>query len=249
MTGRTRTDNNTVPNELPRLWIAADVSGRDEFDRLAADMTAAGCGIKIGLEAYTAFGNGLVTSVVKNGGRVFLDLKFHDIPNTVEKACANVAVLGASLTNVHALGGPKMIAGARKSLEAAGANRPLLLAVTILTSHSAEEVRTVGLNGTPEELVPRLAKMSMDAGADGVVCSPQEAAAVRKATRPDFLIVTPGVRPAGADLNDQQRIATPTDAIKNGATHLVVGRPVTGANDRRAAALNILAEIRSALGN
>ncbi len=233
---------------LPRLWIAADVSTRADFDWLASEMAEVGCGIKIGLEAYTAFGNDLVRSVTGNGAKVFLDLKFHDIPNTVERACANIAGLGTSFANVHALGGPKMISGARKGLETAGADRPRLLAVTILTSHSAEEVSRIGLNGTPAELVPRLARMSMEAGADGVVCSPQEAAVVRNATSPDFLIVTPGIRPEGSDANDQQRVATPAAAIRNGATHLVVGRPVTAAPDRTAAALRILDEIGAAIG-
>ncbi len=236
-----------MTRELPRLWVAADVSTEADFGRLAGELSGLACGIKVGLEAYTAFGNGLVRALTGKDLPVFLDLKFHDIPNTVERACANVAGLGTALTNVHALGGPKMIAAARKGLEAAGSDRPRLLAVTILTSHTADDLVRVGLKGTPAEMVPTLAKLARESGADGVVCSPQEARSVRDATGPDFLIVTPGVRPAGADLNDQQRVTTPADAIRNGASHLVVGRPITGAPSPRAAVQMIIAEIGQAL--
>lgn len=233
---------------LPRLFVAADLSSRRELDTLLARIAPTGAGIKIGLEAYTALGGELVQAAAKQGCSVFLDLKFHDIPTTVARACTNVAALGASLTNVHALGGPRMISAAREALEKhGGPGRTKLLAVTILTSHSEADVRELGFMENPAALVPRLARMARDAGADGVVCSPHEASGVREAAGPDFLIVTPGVRPSGSASNDQQRIATPADAIRSGATHLVVGRPITGAPDPAAAAQAILGEIRATL--
>jgi orotidine-5'-phosphate decarboxylase len=177
---------------------------------------------------------------VSRGERVFLDLKFHDIPNTVAGAIASARGLGASLVDVHALGGPAMIEAAARACAGSGAR---LLAITILTSHDERSLAAIGLGGDVATSVRRLATLARDAGADGVVCSPHEVALVREAGGPGFLVVTPGIRPAGAALGDQARAATPAAAIAAGADYLVVGRPITEAADPAVAAEAIVGEI------
>jgi orotidine-5'-phosphate decarboxylase len=198
---------------------------------------------KVGSQLFTIAGPGLVRELVASGEGVFLDLKFHDIPNTVAGAVASAVELGVSLLTIHAAGGPAMIAAA------AGASRGTdtrVLAITVLTSHDAGTLDAIGMAGGMEASVLRLARLAREAGADGVVASPHEAAAIRAACGPRFLVVTPGIRPAGAALGDQSRAATPGDALAAGADYLVVGRPILGAPDPAAAARAIVAEMDAA---
>lgn len=201
---------------------------------------------KIGLELFVAAGPGLVRKIAGAGHGVFLDLKFHDIPNTIAGAVRSAGGFGASIINVHALAG---LDGMKKAAEAAktfGEKRPKVIAVTVLTSHGPSALEEMGLNGPPDKAVTRLALLAREAGLDGVVCSPVEAAAVRKLW-PEALIVTPGVRPAGSDAGDQVRTATPGGAIKAGADYLVIGRPISGAADPLAAAETIAGETARAM--
>ncbi len=195
---------------------------------------------KVGSQAFTAAGPELVREIVGRGEKVFLDLKFHDIPNTVAGAVASASRLGVSLVDVHGLGGRAMMEAAVGALPAMGTR---LLAITILTSHDEETLGEIGVNGSMAESVRRLAQLARDAGADGVVASPHEVALVREACGSDFLIVTPGIRPAGAALGDQARAATPAAALAAGADYVVVGRPITGATDPAAAADAIVREM------
>ena len=164
------------------------------------------------------------------GFDVFLDLKFHDIPNTVARACKVAADMGVWMLNVHALGGRNMLLAAREALEGTE-NRPLLIAVTILTSMGQQDLTEIGLTGNPEDNVLRLASLTKDAGLDGVVCSSREVTSLRQVQGKAFTLVTPGIRPAGSEAGDQKRIMTPTDAIQAGSDYLVIGRPITQASD------------------
>lgn len=205
---------------------------------------------KVGLELFVAVGPELVERIVDGGSGVFLDLKFHDIPNTVAGAVGSACAHGAAIINLHALAGSeamaKAAAKAREAAAKAGKPAPKVIAVTVLTSHSQATLDELGLAGTPSEAVARLALLAKNAGLDGVVCSPNEAALVR-GLWPEALIVTPGVRPAGAELGDQSRVATPAGAIRAGADYLVVGRPITAAADPASAADAIAAEVAGAL--
>jgi orotidine-5'-phosphate decarboxylase len=208
---------------------------------------------KIGSQLFTAAGPAAVKEISALGPGIFLDLKFHDIPNTVAGAVLSCAAMtGVQLVNVHALGGGAMLHAAAQAISAGvpmGADRPRLLAVTVLTSMDQKAIREVGIGGPPKTRVVKLAKLAKSAGVDGVVASVQEARAIRKACGRDFLIVTPGVRPkdnSSAHGDDQARTATPTEAIKAGADFLVVGRPILAATDPRAAAQAIVEEIASA---
>jgi orotidine-5'-phosphate decarboxylase len=206
---------------------------------------------KVGSELFTAEGPVLARYLVANGHKVFLDLKFHDIPNTVRAATREAVRMGVSLLNVHVSGGRAMMVAAAESARAAASAqripRPLVLGVTVLTSLTGEDLQELGMAGGPEDAVPRLARLAQAAGLDGVVASPREIAAIRRACGPGFVIVTPGIRPATADANDQARIATPGAAIQAGADFLVVGRPITAAPDPAAAAEAIVAEMEKPL--
>ncbi len=203
--------------------------------------------LKVGLELFVAHGRAAVEAVLPLGLPVFLDLKLHDIPQTVESAARGIGRLGASLTTVHASGGAAMIQGAKRGLAAgaaqAGLSPPRLLAVTILTSMSEADLDSVGLRGPARDAVLRLAALAVKAGADGLVCSPAEVALLRAELGPEPLLVVPGVRPAGADKGDQQRTGTPAQTVKDGADWLVIGRPLRDAADPAAAARAIAAEI------
>ncbi len=206
---------------------------------------------KVGKQLFTRCGPDVVRMVREHGGEVFLDLKYHDIPNTVAKAAVEACKLGVKIFNVHALGGAEMM---RKTVEevdqycaAAKIERPLMLAVTILTSSTEETLCDVGIDRPVAEMVSRLAKLAQEAGFDGVVASPKETLLIRAACGDDFTIVTPGVRPAFAALDDQKRVTTPADAIRAGATALVIGRPISAAADPLGAAEKILTEIEAAL--
>ena len=199
-------------------------------------------GLKLGLEFVSANGPEGVRAIVKSGLPVFLDVKLHDIPNTVAGAMKALAPLGAAIINVHALGGTAMMCAAAEAA-ASVHPRPKVLAVTVLTSLEAADLAAMGVSGTPLEQVVRLARLAQASGTDGVVCSPQEIEAVRAACGAVFLIVTPGVRPAGAALGDQRRVMTPKQALAAGADILVIGRPITGAPDPAGAARAILEEL------
>jgi orotidine-5'-phosphate decarboxylase len=202
---------------------------------------------KVGKQLFTANGPDIVRMVRNLDGEVFLDLKYHDIPNTVAMASLEGARLGARLINLHALGGYEMMAKTVSVLdrEFPGADRPKVLAVTILTSSNEETLRRVGIDRPVSEMVVRLASLAREAGIDGVVASPLEVPLIRAACGPDFLVVTPGVRPAFAAVDDQKRIMTPAEAVRAGADYLVIGRPISAAADPLAAAEAIVQEIMS----
>lgn len=203
---------------------------------------------KVGMELFYATGGQAVPYLLRAGKKVFLDLKLHDIPNTVGQSMAVLTGLGVSMLNLHAGGGLAMMQRAREAVDKASAGysatRPLLLAVTVLTSIGPEEWQNLRMPGEIGTQVVHLARLAQKAGLDGVVASPQEAASIRSACGKEFLIVTPGIRPAGSEENDQQRIAAPQGAIRAGASHLVIGRPITGAQDPKAMAEKIIREMR-----
>lgn len=231
----------------PRIIVALDFPDtRPAFD-LLSQIDPEQCRVKIGKEMFTRAGPAFVEKVTAQGFQVFLDLKYHDIPNTVAAACAAAADLGVWMLNVHASGGRKMMTLAAERLAALPGDRPLLIAVTILTSLAQEDIAEIGYPGTPAENVSRLAALAEQSGLDGVVCSPLEVDALRAERGAGFRLVTPGVRPAGTGTDDQKRIMTPGDAIRAGASYLVVGRPVTAAADPLASLQAINAEVREAL--
>ena len=228
-----------------RLIVALDVPTA-EAARVLVDQLAGEVGpFKIGSQLFTAAGPGFVQEIVGRGENVFLDLKFHDIPNTVAGAVSSVSRLGVSLVDVHGLGGRAMLEAAVGALPAM---KTRLLAITILTSHDEDSLDQIGVNGGVTDSVERLALLARDAGLDGVVASPHEVGLIRGACGPDFLIVTPGIRPAGAAAGDQVRAATPATALAAGADYLVVGRPITASEDPAAAADAIVSEMQAALG-
>jgi orotidine-5'-phosphate decarboxylase len=232
-------------NPRDRLIVALDVPKADAA-RALVDRLAGGVGMfKVGSQLFTAAGPDLVHEIVTRGEKVFLDLKFHDIPNTVAGAVASASRLGVSLVDVHGLGGRAMIEAGVGALPAMGTR---LLAITVLTSHDEKSLGQIGVNGSMAESVRRLAVLAREAGADGVVASPHEVALIRAACGSGFLIVTPGIRPAGAAAGDQVRAATPSAALAAGADYLVVGRPITEAADPRAAAEAIVLEMQEPAG-
>ena len=218
----------------PPVIVALDFPDQRSALALVDRLDPSLCRLKVGKELFTRSGPAIVESLTRRGFELFLDLKFHDIPNTVAAACDAAADLGVWMMNLHASGGRRMMETARERLEKRG-ERPLLIAVTILTSLGEEDLAEIGFSGTPQENVLRLAALAASSGLDGVVCSPLEAAAIRERQGGNFLLVTPGVRPATASLDDQKRVMTPADAVQAGATHLVIGRPITAAEDPVAA--------------
>lgn len=229
-------------NTDPRVIVALDYSDPAEALALAARLVPNECRLKVGKELFTRAGPPLVEQLQARGFEVFLDLKFHDIPNTVAKACRAAADLGVWMVNVHTLGGRRMMEAAREAVDAAS-HRPLLIGVTILTSMGSEDLAEIGLPADPEQNVLRLARLAQASGLDGVVCSPKEVPPLRRELGAAFSLVTPGVRPAGASADDQKRITTPEDAIRAGSSYLVIGRPITQAPEPAAA----LAEINAAI--
>ncbi len=212
-----------------RIIVALDFPDETSALGLVARLDPQLCRVKIGKELFTRCGPALVRRIVNDGYDVFLDLKYHDIPNTVANACKAAADLGIWMLNVHALGGPAMMAAARSALT--GPQSPKLIAVTILTSSSAEDLKAVGIEHTPEEMVKRLALLAREQGLDGVVCSAQESAELKSSLGMDFLLVTPGIRLPGDEAGDQKRIVSPVDAVKKGSDYLVIGRPITQADN------------------
>ncbi len=214
-----------------RLIIAMDFADQNHALALADKLDPNRCRLKIGKEMFTRFGPDFVKRLQADGFELFLDLKFHDIPNTVAKACAAAADLGVWMINVHTSGGRKMMEAAANALQNYGASAPLITGVTVLTSMSLEEMHETGVEGTIEQRVLTLSNLAKDSGLDGVVCSALEAEKLRVDIGSDFLLVTPGIRPAGADKGDQHRVMTPVDALNAGSDYLVIGRPVTQAGD------------------
>jgi len=216
-------------NQQSPIIVALDFSTERETMELVERLEPSMCRLKVGKELFTRFGPSLVKQLVDKNFDVFLDLKFHDIPNTVARACSAAADLGVWMLNVHALGGQKMMEAAKQVLSHDDA--PLLIAVTWLTSSGQAELDALGFKGGPQDMVSRLATMAQNSGLDGVVCSALEAPVLRSAFDEDFLLVTPGIRPANADKDDQCRVVTPERAIQDGASYLVIGRPITLSDD------------------
>jgi orotidine-5'-phosphate decarboxylase len=228
--------------------VALDVPDAAVALALARRLTPELCRLKVGKELFTAAGPAVVETLVRSGFSVFLDLKFHDIPNTVGQACRSAAALGVWMLDVHALGGRAMLAAAREAV-GSSPERPRIIAVTLLTSLAADDLREVGIDDAPGRAVSRLAQLAQTTGLDGVVCSALEASSLHSQCGPDFLLVVPGIRPGseigGRDrqADDQKRIATPRAALSAGASYLVIGRPITRAPDPLAALRRIHEEI------
>ena len=220
-----------------RVIVAIDCD-RDRALELADSLEGHARWLKVGMTLFYAEGPSIVQEFKRRGFKVFLDLKFHDIPHQVRGAARSAALAGADLMSVHGLGSGPMLAACREGAEAAAevrGDRPRLVAITVLTSMNQDALDSIGVASPVAQEAARLAKLAQAKGIDGIVCSPMEAAPMRELLGPDAWIVTPGVRPAGAELGDQSRVATPADAINNGASHIVVGRPITAAADPVAA--------------
>jgi len=237
----------------PKIVVALDFEQLYKADAFVEQLDPQLCRLKVGKEMFTHFGPRFVTSLVNKNYDVFLDLKFHDIPNTVAKACQAAADLGVWMINVHASGGPKMMDYARQSLDKYSASeQPLLIAVTVLTSMDQQQLSAIGISSTPEQQVLKLAQLTHDCGLDGVVCSAQEAALLRASLLKssskhsdikDFKLITPGIRPEGSTKDDQIRVMTPKQAVLAGSDYLVIGRPITQSADP----LNTLIEINNSI--
>jgi orotidine-5'-phosphate decarboxylase len=237
-----------------KLIIALDVESSSKARELLSALRGVAGMFKIGSQLFTAAGPSLVREVIDSGERVFLDLKYHDIPNTVALAGVEATRLGVSIFNLHGAGGSEMMGRTAEAVaecaHAEGLARPLVIAVTVLTSANEGTLAEIGYNSAPEELVSRLARLAGASGLDGVVASPREVGLVRAAVKkPDFIVVTPGVRPAGAALFDQKRVTTPREAILAGADYIVVGRPILEAADPAKAAQQILGEMELSAAN
>ncbi len=228
-----------------RIIVALDVDSRDEAMGLVKQLRGRVGFFKIGTQLFTSEGPRLVREVVDTGERVFLDLKFHDIPNTVLKGVLAAQRLGVSMLTLHAAGGSQMLSTVARALcsRETKVNRPLALAVTVLTSIGEEELRLTGCLSPVHEQVLRLAELADQAGLDGVVASPAELSLLRQRFGNSLILVAPGIRPAGADVNDQNRIATPDAALRAGADYLVIGRPITASQDPRGSLERILEEL------
>jgi orotidine-5'-phosphate decarboxylase len=214
----------------PKIVVALDYADATSALKLVQDLDPALCRVKVGKELFTAAGPQLVETLVNKGFGVFLDLKFHDIPNTVAKACEAASRLGVWMLNVHASGGVAMMQAAREGVAKSGHN-PLLIAVTVLTSMDQTTLNQIGVHGNLQDQVLNLAQLTQQAGLDGVVCSAQEAPVLRSTLGKDFCLVTPGIRPANASLDDQSRVVTPAQALRLGSSYLVIGRPITQAEN------------------
>jgi orotidine-5'-phosphate decarboxylase len=242
----TSQEPNLKEHARQRLIVALDVPDAASAIELVDKLDQTCQWFKVGLELFIAAGPAVLEPILARGHSVFLDLKLHDIPNTVAGAVRSAASLGVGMLTIHAAGGPAMLLAAREALTAIP-NPPELLAVTVLTSMDSTQLNAAGLSRSPAEQVALLAKMGVDAGIRGFVCSPQEVAALRQITGPQGVLVIPGIRPTGAALGDQKRIASPAEALRLGASYLVVGRPITQAANPAAAADAILIEMSDAL--
>jgi len=226
----------------PKIIVALDYSTAVQALALAGRLDPELCRLKVGKELFTAAGPELVEKLLKLGYGIFLDLKYHDIPNTAAQACKVAASLGVWMINVHALGGRKMLVAAREAIDRV-VHRPKLIAVTMLTSMAQEDLADIGITATPAEMVLRLATLARDSGLDGVVCSALEASLLRKQFGSEFCLVTPGIRQSMGSLDDQSRVMTPQAAVQAGSSYLVIGRPITQATDPLQALQDINREI------
>ena len=218
----------------PKVVVALDFDKKADALSFVDKVSPNDCRLKVGKEMFTYFGPELVKTFVNKGFDVFLDLKFHDIPNTVAKAVTAAADLGVWMVNVHASGGSKMMLKANEALQSFGSDKPLLIAVTVLTSMGEEDLRGLGISLSPAEQVMHLARLTKESGLDGVVCSAWEADQLKQTLGQKFKLITPGIRPAGSSSDDQKRIMTPEQALTVGVDYLVIGRPITKASDPRA---------------
>jgi orotidine-5'-phosphate decarboxylase len=236
-----------------RLIVALDVENADQARRVVDQLRGYAGAFKVGLQLFTSAGPAFVKELCRSGFNIFLDLKFHDIPNTVAMAGIEAARLGVWMFNVHASGGNEMmkrtVSQVSEFCENEALSRPKMIAVTVLTSSADDTLEEIGIESTPDEQVSRLARLARNAGLDGVVASPLECERLRAELGPDFTIVTPGVRPLNASKDDQKRVMIPSDAIRAGADHLVIGRPITSAPDPADAARKILQEISTAIND
>ena len=223
----------------PKVVVALDFDNKPQAINFVDKLEPGLCRLKVGKEMFTYFGPDFVKSLVARNFDVFLDLKFHDIPNTVAKACTAAADLGVWMINVHASGGDKMMEQAKLALAPFAQDRPLLIAVTVLTSMDQAQLQAIGITTSPMEHVLTLAKLTKQSGLDGVVCSAQEASMLKARLGNEFTLVTPGIRPAGAQSGDQKRVMTPRQAIDAGVDYLVIGRPITQSADPLATLLAI----------
>ncbi|MFI3246428.1 MAG: orotidine-5'-phosphate decarboxylase [Ferrimonas sp.] len=217
--------------EKSKIVIALDFDNQDKVMAFVAQLDPQHCRLKVGKELFTSYGPQLVSQLQALGFEVFLDLKFHDIPNTVAKAVTAAAELGVWMVNVHCSGGKEMMRAAVEALKPYGDKAPLLIGVTVLTSMKEEELAKIGVSNTSDQQVMTLAQLAQEAGLDGVVCSAQEASMLKSALGDTFILVTPGIRPQGCAAGDQHRIMTPEQAVAAGADYLVIGRPITQSSD------------------
>lgn len=236
------------PFDTKRIVVALDFADMPQARQLLTRLDPRLCRVKIGKELFTRSGPSFVEEVIAQGFDVFLDLKYHDIPNTVAKAVTAAAQLGVWMVNVHASGGRAMMVAAREAVQA-GAHKPILIAVTVLTSMAQSDLLEIGVECSPEQQVLRLARLAKASGMDGVVCSAEETAGLAATLGKDFILVTPGIRPAGDAANDQKRIVTPEDAIEAGSHYLVIGRPITQAADPGEKLNTIFEQLHGKFGN
>ncbi|WP_434137372.1 orotidine-5'-phosphate decarboxylase [Photobacterium leiognathi] len=227
----------------PKVIVALDYDNQNEALAFVNRIEPGSCRLKVGKEMFTYFGPDFVRQLHDRGHSVFLDLKFHDIPNTCSKAVKAAADLGVWMVNVHASGGERMMTASREILEPYGKDRPLLIGVTVLTSMEASDLAGIGINQEPQQQVLNLASLAKNSGLDGVVCSAQEASILKGNLGQNFKLVTPGIRPVGSEAGDQRRVMTPVEAIAAGSDYLVIGRPITQAADPAL----VLAEINKSL--
>ena len=223
----------------PKVVVALDFDKKADALSFVDKISPNDCRLKVGKEMFTYFGPELVKQFINKGFDVFLDLKFHDIPNTVAKAVTAAADLGVWMVNVHASGGGQMMIKANEALQTFGSDKPLLIAVTVLTSMGEDDLRGLGIEISPAEQVMHLARLAQQSGLDGVVCSAWEAEQLKQAFGDNFKLITPGIRPAGASADDQKRIMTPEQALQAGVDYLVIGRPITKASDPHTVLQNI----------
>lgn len=226
----------------PKIIVSLDYARAMDAEKLTSQLDPDKCRLKIGKELFTSAGPVIVERLRDQGFDIFLDLKYHDIPNTVARACEVAADLGVWMLNVHACGGRAMLNAAREAIDKK-TNKPILIAVTVLTSLSTDDLLELGITGTTEEHVSRMARLTQECGLDGVVCSALEVVTMREIAGPDFKLVTPGIRPTGSSANDQKRVMTPSEAIRQGSDYLVIGRPITQAADPLKALLAVDSEI------
>lgn len=234
----------TVVTESP-IVVAMDYDNIEDCLKIARQLSPSQCRLKIGKELFTTAGPRVVEELMALGFEIFLDLKFHDIPNTTAKAVKAAAGLGVWMVNVHASGGERMMVAAREAIDSVAGKKPLLIAVTVLTSMEAADLQQVGITVSPEEQVSRLARLTHSSGLDGVVCSAREAALLRRTTGRDFCLVTPGIRLPDSPADDQRRTLTPAMAMAEGSNYLVIGRPITRSADPVATCSAILESLRT----